>query len=79
MTTYEKINSLGDEFMALINHSLVPVHILDWKVYYEYYLTQKELLKNESKGKKEEAVNITSAYYDLSRRTMYRIIKYMEN
>ncbi len=79
MTTYEKIISLGDEFISLINHSIVPIHILDWKVYYEAYLMQKELLKNESKGKKEEAVNITTAKYDLSRRTMYRIIKYMEN
>ena len=42
MSRYETIKNLGDDFVKLIGKGLVPVHLLDWKMYYESYLKEAE-------------------------------------
>ena len=80
MTRYETINSLGDNFIKLMGKSLIPVHILDWKVYYEAYLKQADLLiKEYGKPKKTRAAGITAAMYNISDRSMFSIIAFMES
>ena len=73
MTRYETILNLGDGFLKLINSGIVSVHLLDWKVYYEYYLQESE------KNKASEAINMVAANYDVSKRHMQRIVAYMES
>lgn len=72
MTTYEKILNLGDEFLKLINIGLVPVTVLDWKVYYEAYKLELQ------RASKTEAACTVAVHYDISRRQMFRIISFME-
>jgi len=58
---------------------LVPVHILDWKVYYEAYLKHSDiLLKEFGKTKKTKAAGITAATFNISDRSMFSIIAFME-
>ena len=79
MTRYETINNLGDNFVKLMGKSLIPVHVLDWKVYYEAYLKQSDLICREfGKPKKTRAAGITAAMYNISDRTMYNVIAFME-
>lgn len=49
MTRYETINSLGAEFMKLTGKGLIPLHILDWKVYYESYLEEMDYQRRHFK------------------------------
>lgn len=80
MTRYETILNLGDNFISLMAKSFIPVHILDYKVYYEAYIREVEIQKkNSTKPKKEEAVGVVAAQYDISRRTMYSVISFMES
>jgi hypothetical protein len=79
MTRYETILNLGDNFIGLMAKKFIPVHILDWKVYYEAYVVQMELQrKNFTKPKKEEAIGIVALQYDITIRTMYSVIAFME-
>ena len=79
MTRYETITNLGDNFIKLMGKSLIPVHILDWKVYYEDYLKQADLLfKEYGKTKKTRAAGITAATFNISDRSMFSIIAFME-
>ncbi|KGO88092.1 hypothetical protein Q765_03290 [Flavobacterium rivuli WB 3.3-2 = DSM 21788] len=73
MTRYEKITSLNDEFLSLIQVGFIPLHLLDWKVYYEAYLQEIK------KSKTSEAINMIAANYDVSRRQVQRIVAYMES
>lgn len=72
MTTYETIIKQEQNILNLISIGVVPVQILDWKVYYEAYLEEINRVK------KSEAVMIVGAKYDISCRMMYYIIKFME-
>ena len=72
MSRYETILSLNENFLLLINKGLVPVHLLDWKVYYESYIEHCKI------HKKYEAANIVAAHYDVSQRQMRRIVAYMK-
>ena len=47
MTRYETIAGLGANFIKLMGKGLIPTHILDWKVYYEAYLTEMEILQKQ--------------------------------
>lgn len=79
MTRYEILLSLGDNFVKLIAKGFIPVHVLDWKVYYEAYMTEREKLEKEcGKLKKGEAVSMVAANYDLSKRAVYTVINFME-
>jgi len=80
MNRYETILSLGDNFIKLMGKSLIPVHVLDWKVYYEAYLKQTELLnKQYGKPKKTWAAGMVAEEYKISERQMFKIISFMEN
>lgn len=79
MTRYETITSLGDNFMKLMGKSLIPVHILDWKVYYEAYLKEMEYQKKYfSKPRKTNAAGTVAEHYSITERTMFNIIAFME-
>ena len=79
MTRYETITSLGDDFMKLLGKNLIPVHILDWKVYYEAYVKEKEFLeKKYGKNKKTRAVGNVCDTYKISERNLFYIISFMD-
>lgn len=79
MTRYETIVNLKDDFLKLIRKGFIPSHILDYKVYYEAYLCEMENQQKQGcKPKKEEAVMTVAAQYDIARRTMYNVVKFME-
>lgn len=79
MTRYETITSLGDDLIKLMGKSIIPVHILDWKVYYEAYLKQTELLLKEyGKPRKTWAAGMVADEYNISERTMFNVIAFME-
>lgn len=80
MTRYDKIVNLGEEFLVLVQSGLVSIILLDWKVYYEYYINQMELQrKNFTKPRKIEAMHLTADHYDLSKRHVERIVAFMES
>jgi len=74
MNRYDRIISLGDEFLKLIKEGFISITVLDWKVYYEYYL--EEVKRG---NKKDHAALNTAVKYDISKRTVYSAIKWMEN
>lgn len=79
MTRYETIVNLNDNFVKLMSTGLIPVHLLDWKVYYEAYLQELEVQKRNSyKIKKTEAVETVAVNYDISKRQMFYVISFME-
>ena len=79
MNRYNTLTSLGDNLVKLIAKSLVPVHILDYKVYYEAYLQQMEYHKKHFKKTGKTAVAATVAeHYNISERTMFSVIAFME-
>lgn len=79
MTRYETIVNLGDEFLKLINSGIIPLTILDWKVYYEKYKQQLEIQRKYfKKPSKTEAINIVSEEMDISKRQMFRVVSFME-
>ncbi|MXN91294.1 hypothetical protein GR160_08635 [Flavobacterium sp. Sd200] len=79
MTRYETITALGDNFIKLMGKSLVPVHLLDWKVYYEAYLKELECQKKYFKKVRKTAVVATVAdNYNISERSMFNVIAFME-
>lgn len=79
MTRYETILNLGDDFIKLMGKNLIPVHVLDWKVYYEAYLKEAEILcKKYGKPKKTRAAGIVADDYKISERNMFYIISFME-
>lgn len=79
MSRYETITNLGEEFISLMGKGIIPVHLLDWKVYYEAYKVEMEKLsKQYGRAKKNEAIEIVAVNYDVSRRNMYYIIAFME-
>ena len=71
MTRYETITSLGDDFMKLMGKNLIPVHILDWKVYYEAYVKELIILQSKyGKLKKTRAAGIVADNFKISERSM---------
>ena len=79
MTRYETIQSLGDNFIKLMGKGLVPTHILDWKVYYEAYLKEADLLTlHRVKRNKTRAACNVAENYKISERSMFNVIAFME-
>ncbi|MFP9114922.1 hypothetical protein ACLI1A_13380 [Flavobacterium sp. RHBU_3] len=79
LTRYESITALGDNFLKLIAQGFIPTHILDWKVYYEAYLTEAEALKKQyGRTKKTRAAGNVADTYKISERCMFSIIAFME-
>jgi len=59
--------------------SLIPVHVLDWKVYYEPYLKQTETVTSQyGKLKKTPAADLTAETYSVSESSMFTVIAFME-
>lgn len=79
MNRYETIVSLGENFIKLTGKGLIPIHILDWKVYYESFMKEMDYQKKYfSKPRKTHAVGVVSSQYKITERTMYNIIAFME-
>lgn len=79
MTRYETILGLGPDFMKLMGKNIIPVHILDWKVYYEAYLKEAEALSARyTRSQKTIAARIVADEYKISPRTMFNVIAFME-
>lgn len=64
----------SSEFLALISKGMLPMVILEHKVYYEYYLD--DLKKTQSKS---QSVLNTSEEFDKSERTIFRAIQFMKS
>jgi hypothetical protein len=79
LTRYQTITSLGDSFLTLMGKGIIPVHLLDWKVYYEAYLNRlKEERKTFIKVRKREVVATVAAHYNISERMLFKVIAFME-
>jgi len=79
MTRYETITALGDDFMKLMGKNLIPVHILDWKVYYEAYVKELEALSNRYNSRQKTiAARIVADEYKITPRTLFNVIGFME-
>lgn len=79
MTRYQTITSLGDNLLKLISKKLIPIHILDWKVYYEAYLAEKERSVNSRvKSNKTQIIYDLAGRFNITERTLYNVIAFME-
>lgn len=75
-----KENETNQLFLTLLRRGLISISILDKKVYYEYYLDQCKLLKDERVKKyKIQAVQNTCEEFKISQVTVYRAINEMES
>ena len=79
MNRYETIISLGEDFIKLMGKNLIPVHVLDWKVYYEAYLKETEYHKKHfKKVRKTHMAQLVAESYNITERTMFNVIAFME-
>lgn len=80
MTRYETITNLGDDFVKLISKGLVPVHLLDWKVYYEAYLKEAENYRQKhGKVRKTHVACTIADDFKISERSIFTVIAFMES
>ena len=79
MTTYQTILNLGDNLLLLMNKSIIPITVLDYKVYYEAYLQQVEIQSGKDKKiKKIDIVSTVAENFKVSERLIYKVIAFME-
>ena len=71
VSRHELIEQMGDNFLYYVQMGLIPVSMTMWKAVYEAY--KKEL----GTVKKSQAVSNVANDYDLQRRQVYNIIKFM--
>lgn len=71
MVRYELLKSVN--LTPLVASGIVSIDIATWLQIYDFYL--KELQQN----KKAISIQFTSEYYNISDRSIYRIINFMEN
>ena len=69
---HEIICEMGASFIAQVKYGFIPVHIMDWKVIYEFYLECR------SKHKKTESIMLACDRFDLCQTTGFQIVKWME-
>ena len=74
-----KENEDNQLFLSLMRVGVIPLSIMDRKVYYEYYMAQCEDLKKLTKSYKMLAVQNTMDEYHISQTTVYNSIKLMES
>ena len=75
-TTYELISKLQklDYYKDLLKQGIIPMTVIDYKLIYEYYCKEK------SRGiRHSEAITFTGEEFNLGDRSIYIIIKRMEN
>lgn len=71
-------NEKNPLFLSLLSKGVIPLSVLDKKVYYEFYKLQCQELESESrKGWKMDAITITAEEFNVSENTIYRAIKTM--
>lgn len=74
MSNYEFLKAIPkDNFYQFINRGIIPIHIMDYLTIYERYL--KELENN----KVTVSVTFCADEYNVSERTIYKIIKFMKS
>lgn len=74
MVNYDFLKSIEtDLFYQMVRRGIIPVHIMDWIVIYEYFLNE---LKENSKT---VSIVATADHYNCSDKTIYNIIKFMKN
>ena len=74
ITIYEILNVFEDDlnFLLLLKKGVIPLSVLDKKVYYEYYLNQKKTTN------KAQSITNTAEEYKVSERTIIRAIDFMD-
>lgn len=81
-STYEIFKKLETLpfFNRLLTDGIIPVHLLDYKVIYEFYINELETLKRErwTKNRKGQAIQSTMDEYSISKSTVYEIVKMMK-
>lgn len=72
MTNYDFLKSIEQKlFLELVKRGIIPIHIMDYLLIYETYL-------NEIKtNKKSVCITFCSDKYNLSERTIRRVIEFM--
>ena len=73
LTVYDILNVFENDlnFLNLLRKGVIPLSVLDKKVYYEYYLNQR-ITTN-----KAQSITNTSEEYKVSERTIIRAIDFM--
>ncbi len=73
MTTYEILISFENNlsFLNLLKKGVIPLSVLDKKVYYEYYLNERKTTN------KAQSITNASEEYKVSERTIIRAIDFM--
>ena len=74
-TTYQVIKRIENnmDFTTLLQKGLIPLTVLDKKVYYEYYMKQMKIT-----SEKWQSISNTSEEFCVSEMTIRRAIKFME-
>lgn len=74
-TTYELIKQIENDmsFTVLLKKGVIPLTVMDKKVYYEYYIQDLQ-----TTGNTWQSVINTSEEYNVSQMTVRRAIKFME-
>ncbi len=79
MTRYETILNLGDNFIELVQQKLIPVHLPAWKGYYEAYLDEKKAsMSSRVRVSKTEIASNIAGRFNITERTLYNVIAFME-
>ena len=75
MNTYELLKKIenDNDFLWMLKKGVIPVSVLDRKVYYEAYLSELK------KVDKKQAIANVSEDYKKSERTIIRAIKAMDS
>lgn len=83
MVAYELIQKLEqlDYFDQLLKGGIIPMHLIDYKMIYEFYVNELNTLKKIRwvKNTKRQAIENTAGEYNISERTVYEIIKKMKS
>jgi hypothetical protein len=71
MVRFEVLKSI--ELTKLVGRGIVPIHLMDWLVIYEYYLDERKTL-----GKMQSYSN-TAENYKLSESHIMNVVSWMES
>lgn len=82
MSNYDLINKLEElpYFNTLLKQGIIPMNWVDYKVIYEFYLSELEKLKREGLPKRtalRTAKTITADEYRIAESNVYKIIQKM--
>jgi len=67
-------------FLTLLRKGVIPISLMDRKVYYLFYISQCEILKKKTDKYKMEAIQNTMEEFNIkSEKTIYNAISLMES